>query len=81
LSFEEDIKETNIYLVDDKIDDVEKWLKKKFDKFFMMELDEWFENKKDWPQKRNYKMFKQWFQVDVSTMIYDLEKNPVLKSE
>jgi hypothetical protein len=81
LSFEEDIKETNIYLVDDKIDDVEKWLKKKFDKFFMMELDEWCADKKDWPQKRNYKMFKQWFQVDVSTMIYDLEKIPVLKSE
>ena len=81
LSFEEDIKETNIYLVDDKIDDVEKWLKKKFDKFFTMELDEWCADKKDWPQKRNYKMFKQWFQVDVSTMIYDLEKIPVLKSE
>ena len=81
LSFEEDIKETNIYLVDDKIDDIEKWLKKKFDKFFTMELDEWCADKKDWPQKRNYKMFKQWFQVDVSTMIYDLEKIPVLKSE
>ena len=81
LDTEEDIKEINIYLVDDGIDDVEKWLKKKFDKFFMMELDEWCENKKEWPQKRNYKMFKQWFQVDVSTMIYDLEKQPVLKSE
>jgi len=81
LDFEEDIKETNIYLVDDKIDDVEKWLKKKFDKFFMMELDEWCSDKKKWPQKRNYKMFKQWFQVDVSKMLYDLEKQPVLKSE
>jgi hypothetical protein len=81
LDFEEDLKETNIYLVDDKIDDVEKWLKKKFDKFFMMELDEWCSDKKEWPQKRNYKMFKQWFQVDVSTMLYDLEKKPILKSE
>ncbi len=81
LDFEEDIKETNIYLVDDKIDDVEKWLRKKFDKFFMMELDEWCANKKDWPQKRNYKMFKLWFRIEISEMIYDLEKNPVIKSE
>jgi hypothetical protein len=81
LSFEDDIKKTNIYLVDDRIDDIEKWLIKKFDKFFMMELDEWCSVKKNWPQKRNYKMFKQWFQVDVSAMIYDLEKKPILKSE
>jgi len=81
LDFEEEIKKPNIYLIDDKIDDVEKWLKKKFDKFFIMELDEWSAGKKDWPQKRNYKMFKQWFKVGISEMIYDLEKNPVLKSE
>jgi len=77
--FEEDIKETNIYLVDDKIDDVEKWLKKKFDKFFMMELDEWCADKKEWPQRRNYKMFTLWFRIETSEMIYDLEKKPVLK--
>jgi len=81
LDFEEDIKETNIYLVDDGIDDIEKWLKKKFDKFFMLELDEWCTNKKEWPQKRNYKMFKLWFRVEISEMIYDLEKKPILKSE
>jgi len=79
--FEDDIKETNIYLVDDTIDDVEKWLKKKFDKFFMMELEEWHDNKKEWPQKRNYKMFNLWFRVEISEMIYDLEKKPILKSE
>ncbi|GAA3628955.1 hypothetical protein [Flavivirga jejuensis] len=79
--FEEELKETNIYLVDDTIDDVEKWLKKKFDTFFMMELEEWHGNKKEWPQKRNYKMFNLWFRVEISKMIYDLEKKPVLKSE
>jgi len=79
--FEDVIKETNIYLVDDTIDDVEKWLKKKFDKFFIMELDEWHDNRKEWPQKRNYKMFNLWFRVEISEMIYDLEKKPILKSE
>jgi len=78
---ETDIAETNIYLVNDEIDDIEKWLKKKFDKFFMLELSDWHTNKKEWPQRRNYKMFKLWFRIEISEMIYDLEKSPVLKSE
>lgn len=78
---ETNIAETNIYLVDDKIDDIETWLKKKFDKFFMMELNDWHTNKKEWPQRRNYKMFKLWFRVEISEMIYDLEKKPIQKYE
>lgn len=74
-------QKANIYLIDETIDDVEKWLKKKFDKFFMMELSEWNNNKKEWPQRRSYKMFKQWFNVEISEEIYDLEKKPILKSE
>lgn len=72
--------ESNIYLVNDEIDDLEAWLKKKFDKFFMFELEDWHPDKKEWPQKRTYKMFKQWFQVELSTMVYDIEKQPVNKS-
>lgn len=73
--------DSNIYLVNDKIDDLEAWLKKKFDKFFMLELENWHTNKIEWPQKRTYKMFKQWFQVELSTMVFDMEKQPVSKSQ
>jgi hypothetical protein len=76
-----EVEESNTYLVNNEIEDVNTWLKKKYDKLFKMELDEWHSNKKEWPKNRNYKMFKQWFQVDISTMIYDLEKEPVSKSE
>ena len=75
-----EFNESNIYLVNDEIDDLELWLKKKFDKFFMLELEDWHPNKKEWPQKRNYKMFKQWFQAETTTMIYDIEKQPIFKS-
>lgn len=73
--------ETDIYLINDKIDDLKSLLKKKYDTFFTMQLYDWHSNKKEWPQRRNYKMFKQWFDVQISTEIYDLEKKPVLKSE
>lgn len=74
-----EINETTTYLINEEITNVDAWLRKKFDKLFMKELEGWHTNKKDWPQKRNYKMFKQWFQVDISRMVYDLEMEPVLK--
>ena len=77
----DDMKEINTYLINDDVENVEDWLKKKFDKLFMLELESWHANKKEWPQRRNYKMFKQWFQVDISPLIFDLEKEPVSKSE
>jgi hypothetical protein len=76
-----EVDEANVYLVDNDIDDIEKWLRKKFDKFFTMELDDWHTNKKEWPQYRSYKMFKQWFSVDISTMVYDMENRPVYKED
>jgi len=77
------IEETDvhIYLVDDRIDNLEEFLKKKYDNFFTRVLFDWHTNKKDWPQRRNYKMFKQWFRVQTSTDVFDLEKKPVLKTE
>ncbi len=73
--------DVDIYLVNDTINDLERFLEKKFDKLFTMVLHDWHTNKKEWPQKRNYKMFKQWFRVEISETIYDLEKQPILKSE
>lgn len=75
----EDIKETRTYLLDEDIDDIEQWLRKKYDKLFKFELETFQFNKKEWPQRRNYKMFKEWFWVDFSTMIFDFEKKPVSK--
>jgi hypothetical protein len=77
----EGIAETRTYLISEDIDDVSAWLTKKFNQIFEFELESWHLNKKEWPQKRNYKMFKEWFQVDISTMIYDFETKPVSKLE
>lgn len=76
-----DFAEPTVYLVNEDIEDLDKWIKKKFDKFFRSELENWHANKKEWPQKRNYKMFNQWFQVIISELVFDTEKKPVLKSE
>jgi hypothetical protein len=68
----------NTYLIDEDII-AEKWLKKKFDKLFMLELEEICQNKKPWPNKRNYKMFREWFRVEFSELVFDLERRKVTK--
>lgn len=75
----DNVGEMTTYLISVDHDDEEAWLKKEFDKLFRVELEGWHTNDKDWPQKRTYKMFKEWFQIDFSTMVYDLEKEPVFK--
>lgn len=76
------LTQKRIYLVaateDEK--DLENWLNKKYDKIFTEELEGWHTNKKQWPQKRSYKMFKLWFDVEVIAPIFDLQKIPVSKN-
>jgi hypothetical protein len=74
-----EFKESNTYLISEDNENIESWLEMKFDKIFAFELESWHTNQKKWPKKRNYKMFKEWFQVDFSTMIYDFERAPILK--
>ncbi len=73
--------EDNIYLIKEMDDNesVLKWLKKNFDKIYKIELDNWHSNSKDWPANRTYKKFTEWFDIEISSMIYDMEKFPVKK--
>lgn len=80
---EEHFQENQVstYLVDEEIENLEVWITKKFDKFFMFELEGWSTNKKVWPQKRTNKMFNEWFRVEVSMLVFDMEKAPISKSD
>ena len=83
-SEENNIDGAYIYLIDNNIEnalELKKWLRKKFDKFFTRTLEDWLSNKKEWPQKRNFKMFNEWFHVSWSTSVFDLEESPVLKHD
>jgi hypothetical protein len=73
--------EHNIYLIRemDHIDEVKKWIQRNFDRLFVNELNDWNTNEDRWPKKRTYKMFSEWFDVEVHSMILDLEDDPVRK--
>ena len=60
-------------LISDKYDefDYEVYLKKIFKDVFKEQLESWMADPDDWPPKRTYKMFKDWFEVICSDMTWD----------
>ncbi|MDK2123328.1 hypothetical protein [Parachitinimonas caeni] len=41
------------------------------DKLFEMELASWYEDESVWPQKRTLKLFWEWFDVEIHSMLVD----------
>lgn len=78
-----DKEENNIYLIRemDSNEDIKKWIKKHFDNIFANELNDWYTDESGWPTKRTYKMFSEWFDVEIHSMVLDLEEFPVTKDE
>jgi hypothetical protein len=60
-------------LIPDKYDEFnyETYVKKIINQVFDEQLDSWTANPDEWPKKRDYKMFKKWFDVLCSDMIWD----------
>ncbi len=73
--------EYNIYLIRemDNNDLILKWIKKNFEDLFSNELNDWCTDEKKWPKNRDFKMFSDWFEIEISSMILDLEDGPVTK--
>ena len=56
----------------------EEWLKKYFKFFFEEELLCWSTEKKDWPKKRTYQLFRRWFDISFTPYIFDEDvKTPI----
>lgn len=77
----EDGSETTVYLVKDRdhYENTEKWLKRNFGEIFENELNGRHTDENDWPQKRTFKLFKEWFNTEIHTMIVDIEETPITK--
>ena len=73
--------EYNIYLVkeQDSNEDTLSWLKKNFHGIFNNELNDWTINQSKWTDKRTYPVFKEWFDVEISSMILDMEDFDIIK--
>jgi hypothetical protein len=73
--------EQNAFLISDDLDgqqDAEKWVQRRWQMFFEGFLAEWYTVESWWPQKRTFKMFKDWFDVQYHSMVWDMAaKEPI----
>lgn len=74
-------QEQDAFLVPDALngqEDAEKWVKRRWQMLFEGYLGEWYTVESWWPQKRTHKMFKDWFEVQYHSMVWDLaESEPI----
>ena len=74
----------HVYLVPayDKIEKYEKYIKKHCTEIFEEELFGWYTDPEMWPKDRSWKVFKEWFDYEIHTMVFDTDPdNPIEHEE
>ena len=57
--------------------DEEKLFRKYWREIFDHELYAWSTDEREWPKHRTYGMFREWFNIQFSSLCYDLVAAPV----
>jgi len=67
--------ERTVYLIDDSAAEdpigMERWLERNYEALFEMELEGWYTDAALWPQDRTYRLFREWFEPELNTVIID----------
>jgi hypothetical protein len=63
----------------DSDEHAEAFIKNMFQDIFELELSSWMADDETWPEKINYKMFLEWFDVEYHSMVFDSLKDDIEK--
>ena len=64
--------------VADGTEEAVKWVEKNWRMFFEHILSGWLTDENLWPKKMSLKMFREWFEVDYQSMVWDLGNVPLV---
>ena len=74
-------QEPVVYLVRENEDSHEAVIKKEWSHLFESELFGWVTDETMWPQDRNLRMFRAWFEIEVFLLVVNQVEGPVYDSE
>jgi hypothetical protein len=79
LTLEELSEDNEVFLIPQFNDnsDSEKWIEARWESLFEHMLLGWVEDEASWPQERTLDMFRDWFDIRVHTMAWDLSGDPL----
>lgn len=68
-----DDNEPDVYLLPDyeTKEQMERWLKKNFDELFTEQMNNWYVDDSLWAQNRTFKLFNEYFDYSLHTMVWD----------
>ncbi len=72
LMYENMLGESKTYLIDELIENADKVIKKHYKEIFETELEGICIDENEWPEKRNWKLFNEWFSYEISDWVMDL---------
>lgn len=61
----------------DGTEDAIRWVEKRWKMFFEHFLESWIQDESAWPEKRTLKMFREWFDVEYRSMVWDMGHEPL----
>ena len=67
--------EPNVYLITEDFLEIEPVIEQNFKKIFKNELSMITENEEDWPEDLSMDRFLAWFEIEIGSTVFDLEKS------
>jgi hypothetical protein len=58
--------------------DSTRWVEKRWSILFEHMLEEWVVDETLWPQQRTLELFREWFDIEIHTLAWDLADEPLL---
>lgn len=58
-------------------EDAVNWVEKRWSDFFEFELGKWIIDDQLWPKNRTLKLFREWFDIEYHSMVWDLGNEPL----
>lgn len=81
LTLEDMRQEQEVYLLPEGLintpEEAEQWALERFSVLFASFLHSWFIDDSLWPKRRTRKLFKEWFEVQFHSTIWDLSTDPL----
>ena len=71
---------TSVYLIEEA-DKAEGSLRRHWDWIFEEKLYSWHRDRRAWPRKRTYRIFREWFDVRLVELVFDLSGEPLVHEE
>ena len=58
-------------------EDLQEWVEENYSWLFEFQLSSWTEDESAWPERRDLKMFREWFRIDIHNVVIDAAENDI----